>query len=89
MEQYFIRVNYSPAPESAVIEIYKTNRAVFSDSFSIKVVDNGAFCISSNSLNDLYRAGMVGGSIADFYPLGCEQPADAQQEQSFDNARTW
>jgi len=89
MGQYSIGVDYSPAPESAVVEIYKINRAVFSDSFSIKVVDNGAFCISSNSLNDLYRAGMVGGSIADFYPSECEKPADAQQDQPFDNARPW
>ena len=78
MERYSIEVDYYPAPESAVIEAYKTNRAIFSESFSIKVVDPGAFCISSNSLNDLYKAGMVGGSFADFYPLECEKPADAQ-----------
>jgi len=87
MERYFIRVNYSPAPESAVIEAFKNTDNLFSDEFSISVVDPGVFSISSTRIMDLYKAGMVGSIIADLYRAECEQSADAQQDQPFDNAR--
>jgi len=87
MERYFIRVDYSPAPESVVIETFKNSNEIFSDAFSVLAVEPGVFSISSTRIMDLYKAGIVGGVIATFYPSECEQSADAQQDQPFDNAR--
>jgi len=87
MERYFIRVDYSPAPESVVIETFKNGNEIFSDAFSVLAVGPGVFSISSTRIMDLYKAGMVGSIIADLYRAECKQPADAQQDQPFDNAR--
>jgi len=87
METYYVRVDYTPAPEKLVLETFKEWNEFFSDGFNISVIEPGVFSISSNRIMDIYAAGMIGGIFAKLYPEQCEQPADAQQEQALDNAQ--
>jgi len=83
---YYVRVDYTTAPEKLVLETFKEWNEFFSDGFNISVIEPGVFSISSNRIMDIYAAGMIVGIFAKLYP---EQPADAQQEQALDNARPW